>query len=439
MPPLLSGGNNAERIKMNNLDWKISTHDRDILLGLAHRVRAIADSPRNREIVRQWYRHDENKAERPLILTETDGGLQLVVPNFKLQCHETWAQEQENTLLRALIHAEVIQDDCPVDPFVDIHWQLKISDYGIPFHETKPADTGVRGAVHIDAVITDLEKDFHKLKLRTFHVNREASLATKRFLEDFYDGVLGVRFRGHPWWTLGLTMTAINFIGLESLMISMYDQPEALHRLMAFLRDDHLALLQWLEQEGLLNLNNESDYIGSGSRGYTRALPHPDWIPGTPVRQQDIWGLLESQETVGVGPDQYEEFIFQYENAIAKKLGRVYYGCCEPVHTRWHVLQKMANLKRVSISPWCDQSFMAREMGDHYGFSRKPNPSQVSTTVFDESLIRKDLSETMQLAKAHGCSLEIAMKDIHTLNNEPDRLTRWVQIARETSSVIFRS
>lgn len=422
---------------MNTLDWKVTDHDRDILLGLAHRVRAIADGPRNREILRQWTLHDDCKSERPLLLTETDGGLQLVVPDFQLQCREEWARGQEHALRNTLIHVETIKDDCPVDPFVGCGWHYQLSDYGIPFHQTNPEDTGVRGAAHIDAVIKDLENEFHKLKPRTFGVNRDVSLSTQAFLEEFYSGVLGVRMRGNPWWTLGLTQTAISFIGLESLMLYMYDQPEALHRLMAFLRDDHLALLQWLEREGLLNLNNEGDYIGSGSRGYSRALPQTDWKPGMPVRQRDIWALIESQETVGVGPDQYAEFIFPYENAIAEKVGRVYYGCCEPIHTRWHVLERMANLKRVSVSPWCDQAFIARALGSRYGYSRKPNPSQVSTHVFDEASIRQDLSETMRLAKEHGCSLEIVMKDVHTLNGEPDRLTRWVQIARHVASEIY--
>jgi hypothetical protein len=41
------------------------------------------------------------------------------------------------------------------------------------------------------------------------------------------------------------------------------------------------------------------------------------------------------------------------------------------------------------------------------------------------------------MAKEHGCSLEIIMKDVHTLNGEPDRLTRWVKMARETSRKIY--
>ena len=56
-----------------------------------------------------------------------------------------------------------------------------------------------------------------------------------------FGDILPVRIRGGFWWTLGMTWTAIELIGLENLMLSMFDNPAGLHRLMAFLRDDHLA------------------------------------------------------------------------------------------------------------------------------------------------------------------------------------------------------
>lgn len=422
---------------MAGLDWIVQPGDREILMGLAERVRTIADSPRNQEVRRRWYMHDECKGERPLLLTETDGGLQMVLPDFQPRCQEGWAKWQEYMLVNTLCHVETIRDDWPVEPWVRTSWNLKISDYGVPFHSTNPEAQEVRGAYHIDAVLKDLDTEFQRLTPRTYEVDRPQSLAVKKFLEDFYSGILTVHMRGLPVWTLGITGTAIQFVSLEGLMLKMYDQPEGLHRLMSFLSQQNLALLRWLEREQLLSLNNADDYIGSGSRGYTRALPQPDAAPGSPARIRDMWGLLESQETVSVGPDQYAEFVFPYENAIAKELGRVYYGCCEPVNTRWHVLKNMANLKRISVSPWCDQRFMARELGNRYVYSRKPNPSLISTEVFDESLIRADLRETMQLAKAHSCSLEIAMKDVHTLHGEPDRLTRWVKIAREVTDEVY--
>jgi len=208
----------------------------------------------------------------------------------------------------------------------------------------------------------------------------------------------------------------------------MYDQPEGLHRLMGFLRDDHLAYARWLEEEGLLTLNNENDYIGSGSMGYTHDLPTTGGNADR-VRTADQWVLLESQETVGVGPDQFEEFIFPYQLSLANCFGKTYYGCCEPVSNRIHILKRLPNMARVSVSPWADEEIMASECGREIVYSRKPNPTLVSTEIFDENAICADLRHTLEVTA--GCGVELVMKDVHTLNNDPRRLPRWVELARQ--------
>jgi hypothetical protein len=168
---------------------------------------------------------------------------------------------------------------------------------------------------------------------------------------------------------------------------------------------------------------------GGGSPG--KGDRHPPRREPVPVSLADLWVLLESQETVGVGPDLFEQFVFPYQLAVAQRFGKCYYGCCEPVHNRWHILKRLPNLHRVSVSPWADEAFMAAELGTRYVFSRKPNPTLVSTRRFDEAAIRADLRRTLDLTADHGCRVEIIMKDVHTLNNEPGRLPRWVQLARE--------
>jgi hypothetical protein len=420
-----------------SIDGNATKHDTEILRELGLKLREHAESDVNRERRRLWYDLDGGGAARPLILSETDGGFQMIRPDLRLRCREPWAQSQEWVLRSAIVHFENIQDDSPIEPFVNCPWQIEVSGYGVEMKTTNPEAQEMRGAYHIDPALTDLEKDIHRLRKRTFTVKREETLAEKTCLEEVFDGILPVRMRGNPWWTLGLTSTAIRLVGLEQLMLYMYDQPAALHQLMAFLRDDHLALVQWMEDEGLLTLNNENDYMGSGSRGYTRRLPADGEGGKRPVTARDLWVLLESQETVGVGPDLYAEFVFPYENAIAERFGSVYYGCCEPVHTRWHVLKKMANLERVSVSPWCNEEFMAPQLADRFVYSRKPNPAMISTAHFDEELIRRDLRHTLELTREHGCRLEIVMKDVHTLHGEPDRLARWVRLAREESENVW--
>ncbi len=421
---------------MKQTEYKLLTSDMGVLRELGKRYREACDSPRNQECRRLWRLHDKCQGERPLILTETDGGIEMVLPDYRPRCQEQWARDQERWLVTQLAHFEIIGDDYPLEPFINVSWQNAIGDYGVEFHQTSPDTGATRGAYHIDAPIKDLEREFHRLRPREFSVDRQRTLDAKELLEHVYDGLLGVRLRGHPWWTLGMTWTAIRLIGLENLMLFMYDQPAALHRLMAFLRDDTLRLLDWMEKEQVLCLNNENDYIGSGSRGYTSDLPRDG--SGGPVSTQDMWVLLESQETVGVGPELFGQFIFPYQDALAKRFGKVYYGCCEPLHTRWHILKDMANLKRIAISPWCDEPFMASALGNRYVYSRKPKPTLVSTECFDEDLIRADLRGTMLATKKYGCTVEIAMKDVHTLAGHSDRLTRWTKLAREVTAEVYK-
>ena len=69
-----------------------------------------------------------------------------------------------------------------------------------------------------------------------------------------------------------------------------------IHRMMSILRDGTLALLTTLQDAGLLDLNNDATYVGSGGLGWSDELPQPDYAGD--VRLRDLWGFAESQETV---------------------------------------------------------------------------------------------------------------------------------------------
>jgi hypothetical protein len=133
---------------------------------------------------------------------------------------------------------------------------------------------------------------------------------------------------------------------------------------------------------------------------------------------------------VGVSPKMFEEFIFPYQVPVAERYGLSYYGCCEPLHNRIHLIRQLTNLRRVSVSPWCKQEKMLDALGERMIYCRKPNPTLISTDVFDEGAIRADIQTTLDVFK--GCPVELVMKDVHTLSNQPSRLGRWVELARET-------
>lgn len=413
-----------------NIIWKISNHDKKILRDLAKRKADLANHQLNVERKKAWYALHDLKPIRPMILAEW-GGIRDKNKPFDphLTCSEEWVRNIERNLLAEIWVFESLRDDHVIEPYIEMNWFVECSDYGVQADVQEGNNDGGLGARRWDPPLKNLGEDLKKLQPRTFSVNKAKTLMYKTVLEEIFDGILPVRFRGGYWWTLGMTIEIVFLIGLEQLMLYMYDDPAGLHRLMEFMRDEYLRYIAWLERNGLLNLNNENDYVGSGSLGYTHELPKIS--NGTCVVPKDMWVLLESQETVGVSPELFEEFIFRYQLPIANKFGLLYYGCCEPLHTRWHVVSKFPNLRSVSIAPLCDQNFMAEAIGNRYVFSRKPNPTLISTGNFDKNLIMADLHETVKLCKKHKCPLEIIMKDVHTLHEEPSRLAQWVEFARE--------
>ncbi len=409
--------------------WIADPADIYTLSDLFRRKRDLAQDPIMEQRRQLWKQHASLQGSRPMILAETQGVLDELVPLASLRCQEPWARDLERGLRELIFRCELVQDDWVVEPWIDYAWFVNLGSYGVETVLVRGNNEGKLGSYHWDPPVQDLDRDFDRLHQRKMSVDREKTARWRDFLDEHFGDILPVRLRGSYWWTTGMTWEAINLVGIEGLMLAMYDNPSGLHRLMAFLQADFQQMLDWFERENLLTLNNENDYVGSGSLGYTDELPGGGWQPGKPVRIRHLWGLSESQETVGVSPRLFEEFIFPYQQPVIERFGLSYYGCCEPVHTRIQTLKRLKNLRRVSVSPWCNQGVIAAELGKDYIFCRKPNPALISTETWDEASIRADIQSTLEAAC--GCPLEFAMKDVHTLSNQPWRLGRWVALARE--------
>jgi hypothetical protein len=295
----------------------------------------------------------------------------------------------------------------------------------------KRTSGGAGGSFVWDAPLKSYDQ-LGQLRFPTVTVDAAATNELLDLANDVFCGILPVRLRGGWQWTTGLTSTLANLRGLEQIMLDMVDEPENLHRLMAFLSDGTLARLEYLEANGLLSLNNGGDYVGSGGFGWTKELP-AEGFDGT-VRLRDLWCLSESQETVGVSPRMFAEFILPYQMPIVKRFGLTCYGCCEPIDKRWKYVKQIPNLRRVSVSPWADKAVMAAQLEDRYVYSMKPNPADLAMDQFPEERIREELRRDLEITR--GCRVEVIMKDCHTIRGDPDRAIRWTRIAREEADRI---
>ena len=112
-----------------------------------------------------------------------------------------------------------------------------------------------------------------------------------------------------------------------------------------------------------------------------------------------------------------------------------YYGCCEPLHFKMDLMDQIPNLRKVSMSPWNNWKVAAERCKGKYVMSCKPNPAMFAVGEFHEDLARKEIEQINK--ETEGCSIEIVLKDISTVDYKPQKLWRWAEIARETVEAYF--
>jgi len=400
-------------------------NDRGILRTLANRWMELASQPVMEERKRLWTVLKDLHAERPMVLFET-WTLENYVADNELQCEDPSFRGIERHMRWVIRHAEEVGDDIVLEPCWRIGWHVGGTGYGVDIRSHHAVDTtGASIGYAFDNPIKT-PNDIDQLKPRTWWVDREKTNQWLERLTDIFGDIMPVVLHGTTGIHAGLTSDVFRFIGNDRLMTWVYDEPEALHRIMAYLRDDRLAYFDWLEKEHLLGLNNNSTLVGSGSPGYTTALPQTGY-DGTP-KLRDLWLWMESQETTAISPAMFNEFFLPYMSDICRRFGLIYYGCCEPVHDRWDGLQTITNMRAVSISPWCDMKMIAEKLGRKIVFSRKPRPAPISGANPDWESLKKDIYETVTAAK--DCNLEIIFRDVYRINGDRSRLRKWAEMAR---------
>jgi len=410
--------------------YSVNQHDRLILRELAKQVEALAARPVEGEKRELWYRHNALEPTRPLVFCDPENGWNEILTPDTLQCEGGLARAWEWHLRREVFWGAQMRDDKVIEPVLNVGHVYTETDWGL--RETRIGGEG-GGSWRWEAPLKTYD-DMDKLRFPQITVDDEATQELLQLAQETFGDILQVRLKTVWWWSLGMTQTLVYLRGLEQIMYDMVDCPDEVHQLMAFLRDGHAARLDFLEKNGLLFLNNDGTYVGSGGFGWTHELPQPDF--NGHVRPIDMWGFAESQETVGISASMFEEFIFPYQLSLLERFGLNCYGCCEPLDSRWHVVQRFPRLRRVSMSPWANVEAMAERLGNRYIFSWKPHPGVLAADTFDEDFVRQTLRRGLQVLKKNDCRVEIIMKDCHTIRHDPQRVIRWVQIAKEEAEAI---
>lgn len=409
----------------------VSNFEREYLRGLANRQRELSALPCMRDRERMWTLHNDAKGDRPLVTVEVRTFIQDLIP--QLVCENETARAIEKKLLSTICGYEYTKDDRVVSDYYAVVPEIDFFPFSIePVMHHSDKEKVNRVAFSVDPSITDLERQVYELGPSKYCFHKEAFTAESELAQDLFGDILPLRVQGPP---LGyyLSKTVMELLGMEEMLYAFYDYPEELGLLIKKVDEEYQLYFDYLEQQGVLRSNNENALVKMGTVGYTTQLPDRKGLEGKRVTTKDIWGHLNSQETVSISPGTFMEFFGDYYINTAGRFGLCTYGCCEPIHPVWDgcLDQMPKSLRKASISPWCDEGVMGERLkGTSIIYHRKPSAQFLGVgKELDEEEFCRYIENTLTFAR--GCKVEFSFRDVYTLNGNRKKVARAVELVRE--------
>ena len=409
----------------------ISARDISLIRDLARKVAEIAGDPINHQKRDMWTRLNRLERVRPLIHVQAlDWNIwEGLIPPEQLETTDSFARQQELKLRKQLycwenFHDDRVVDDVIVCPIV-VCGDIVEAGFGIETDIERPEDPSGAHAYH--SVIVS-EEDIDRIQTESkLSVDWEETERRYERLSDLYDGTLRVEKRGPAFFWFSPMDLFSQWRGIEQMFVDLIERPEWIHAALERITSGYLNNIEQLEQLHVLSPGNGNTLLGSGGYGWTNELPQPDF-DGEHVRLGDLWARSATQIfTEGVSPEMHDEFALQYEKRLLHRFGLSCYGCCEPLDKKMHIVRKIDNLRRVSMSPWVDIGLAAEAVGRDYVYTHKPHPGIVSMSRWEPELAREQLRDAFE--KTRDNVVEVNLQDLHTVYDEPHRLTEWTEIA----------
>lgn len=412
---------------MNDTVLSVTRDERQTLRDLATQKAEIAALPIQEQRKQLWRDHNSLRQQRPMMLLFPEGSWTELVPESTLTCRGKVARRIERQLRMDLYQHEHFDDDSVIEKIWNVRAAIGNTGWGIEARVIK--SDMERGAWKFDPVI-NTPSDLDKIKYPEVIYDEQQTQALYEFHADLFGDILDVRRVGENHVCFHLMAQYTKLRGLEQTLMDMVMEPNWLHDAMHRLTEGHLQRVQQLVDMNLLSLNNDNTYNNSGGNGWTDELPAEGFDPNR-VRKCDVWACAEAQELAVVSPEMHREFAMTYEAKLLDGFGLTGYACCDPLDDKLaDVFELIPNVRRISISPTANVDVCAPQMKGDYIFSWKPQPVHLVGN-FDEAMIRRYIRHTIEVCQAHGCMLEMVLKDTHTCENHPERFDQWTRIARE--------
>ena len=196
--------------------------------------------------------------------------------------------------------------------------------------------------------------DLEKIKMPTVTHNEAATEFRYQAMCEVYDGIMPVRKVGqtHIWFTPWDYL--IRWWGIQEAMIDLIERPELVHAGVERMVDAWMVELDQFVAQNLLSLDCNNTRIGSGGYGYTEPTARRATTIRTTCKPHNMWGCSNAQIFSEVSPRMHWEFALKHDLRWLSRWGLTYYGCCEPLDRKIDILRRIPNLRKISVSPWCN-------------------------------------------------------------------------------------
>lgn len=408
----------------------LNKDDIAVLRNLAMQKAEIASLPVQQENIRIWTDTNDLKvSSQPVDILEIPWHEMNVDDELTLLCESEFCREIENVLRREIYSFRHMPANMVILPIIECPIILDDSGFGISedVDIVKTDENSTVVSRHFNIQISD-EEDIEKIKDPVIKIDFKKTEERESLYNEIFDGILEVKKVGRKGFYFTPWDYLIRLTGITEAMTDLILRPDYINKLVDRFVDASLSRLEQFNKLGIWTSNNDNTRVGSGGYGYTSHLEPADNHPlNAPTNQ--LWGCGNAQIFSAVSPDMHWEFSLKHELRWLKRFGLNYYGCCEPLHHKMHILERIPNLRKISMSPWAKVDVAAEVAKGKYVLSVKPTPAVFAEHTWRPEQAREDILDILR--KTRGCCVEIIMKDISTVRYQPQRLWEWSKIAKE--------
>ena len=401
--------------------------DRTILRDLAKQYADITSKPVQDKRRELWRKHNSLQQTRPLIYIRAFAWKEM--EQSKCVCEDQFFRLYED-FLRKQIFRDTFNDDSILEPWITLRAVRTCYGWGIPVERSFSGET--RGSFKIDYAIKKLS-DTEKLRAPWHGIDEEKTSEHASRLRDMFGDIIEINIDRSPVyrnWGGDISTFLGYFRGIEHFMMDMADNPEWLKGLVSFIAD------------GVLKTHNEAEEAGdwglyaheNQAMPYSMELEDPA-ANTTGVNRNRLWAFTAAQEFTGVSPAMHDEFLLQYQMPILEKFGLVAYGCCEDLTRKIDMLRQVPNLRRIAVSPFADTAQCAEQIGRDYVLSYRPSPADMVSYRFDRDRVSAILRNDLEACR--DCHVDITLKDVETVEGDPERVRTWVSFVREITDDVY--